>query len=109
MSMIFIRLGFWSLVVVVVAYVFAETLPESPLAEMITGDLLALATKIAFGIIGLGLLVGLAEKLWGLRRHKCKTCGRTIPSTQLYCRLHLNAVREEEDIRHRTMNTKLPD
>lgn len=108
--MTIIRLGIWSLVLIMVVYVFTETAPDSPVAEIITGELLALLTKISFGIVALGLVVGLIEKLWGMRRRKCKTCGRPIPSTAIYCRLHLKEVLEEEDLlTRRTMDTKLPD
>lgn len=108
MSMTLIRLGVWSLVVILAAYVLTETVPDSAIARVITGQLLFLLTQIALGVVALGLLIALGEKLWNLRRRKCKTCGRPIPSTQIYCRLHLNEVLEEEDLRHRTMNTKLP-
>ena len=109
MSMTLIRVGVWSLVVILAAYVLVETVPDSVIAEIITGQVLLLATQIALGIVVLGLVMALIEKLWNLRRRKCKTCGRPIPSTQIYCRLHLNEVLEEEDLRRRTMNTKLPE
>lgn len=107
--MILLRLGLWSLVIIVVAYVFTETAPKSPVAEIITDQLLYLLAKVALALVGLGLIVGMGEKMWKRRRRKCRTCGRPIPSTALYCRLHLNEVLEEEDFRHRTMNTKLPE
>lgn len=107
--MIILRLGLWSLVFIVVAYVFTETAPESPVAEIVTEQLLYLLAKVAVALVVLGIIIGTAEKMWRGRPRKCKTCGRRIPSTALYCRLHLNEVLEEEDFRHRTMNTKLPE
>ncbi|MBW3671323.1 MAG: hypothetical protein KY432_06580 [Acidobacteria bacterium] len=109
MSMIILRLGLWSLVFILVAYVFTETSPESPVAEIVTEQLLYLLARVAVALVALGLIIGTAEKMWKGRPHKCKTCGQRIPSTALYCRLHLNEVLEEEDFRHRTMNTKLPE
>lgn len=109
MSIVILRTGLWSLVVILVAYVFTETLPDSPVAELVTGQLLYLLTQIALGVIALGLVVGLVEKFWMGRPGKCRTCGQKIPSKALYCRRHLNEVLEEEDFRHRTMNTKLPE
>lgn len=109
MSVSILRLGLWSLVTLLVTYVLAESAPQSPVGEFLTNELLFTLGAIVLGIIALGLIVGLVEKARFQSRNRCRTCGRKIPATAIYCRIHLNEVLEEEDLRHRTMNTRLPE
>ncbi len=107
--MAILRAALWSLVAILALYVFTATLPDSPVAAVVTGELLFLLTKVALATLALGAIAALVEKLWKERPGKCQTCGRSIPPKAIFCRLHLNQVLEEEDLRRRTMNVKLPE
>ncbi|MDX1582588.1 MAG: hypothetical protein R3338_03225 [Thermoanaerobaculia bacterium] len=107
MSATILRVGLWSLVAILVAYLLAET--SQPVAGVIPDGLLMLLTQVAFGLIALGLIVWIFEKAGFGRRSRCQICGVKIPPKSIYCRPHLNEVMEEEDLRQRTMNVRLPD
>lgn len=109
MSSTFLRLGLWLLVLVMAAYILKETFYEFPLYEIIEDDLLLLILKMAGGIIVIGIALRFFERLSPGARSKCAECGAKVTGNAIYCRLHLNQVLEEEDLRHRTMNTRLPD
>lgn len=109
MSAIILRIGLWALVALIVTYVLKDTAGDSAIAGAIGDNLLFLLIQIALGVVALGIVVRLVERAGFEGKNRCGVCRRKIPAKTLYCRDHLNEVVEEEDLRHRTMNTRLPD
>lgn len=109
MSAFILRVGLWALVAIIATYVLKETASDSAIASAIEDDLLWLIAQIAVGVIALGIVVRLAERVGFGSKNRCRVCRTKIPPKALYCRDHLNEVLEEEDLRTRTMNTRLPE
>jgi hypothetical protein len=93
-----LRLGLWTLILVLATYVFRESMAEPKIAELIPGHMLAQAL-----VVGVILLVaGFITRLLGGKRttttkNRCTVCRTPIPPGAIYCRAHLRAILHEED------------
>ncbi len=98
MSTTLLRLGLWTLIVVLALYVLAETYNEEPWAEMIPHAMLgqALVVSIVVTIVGVVLRI-LGKGADVVRRNRCRVCRTTIPTGALYCRAHLRTILHDED------------
>lgn len=110
MSVLLLRAGLWGFVLVLALYVISEAAPASPVAEMVTAAMLIRLAQVAGGILALGAIVGVGERMWPSRKGQCRVCRKKVQKPgAVYCKQHLNAVLEEEDLRTRTLNVRIPD
>jgi predicted nucleic acid-binding Zn ribbon protein len=104
MSSTLLRLGLWIIVIVVALYVVHETFEDSPIAEMVSMDLMTKALMVGGAAIALGFVLRLFEKgTKAVIKHRCAVCRTPIPQGAIYCRAHLrNILHEEDDRTHMT-------
>ena len=100
-----LRLGLWTLILVLAAYVLRETFAEQGIAELITTAMLSQALLVG----GVLLVAGVVLRVLGkgaevVGKNRCRVCRAPIPSGALYCRAHLRSILHDEDDRtHGTM------
>lgn len=98
MSSTLLRLGLWTLILVLALYVLAETYAEAPWSEMIPRPMLgqALAVSLVVTLAGVVLRI-LGKGADVVRKNRCRVCRTTIPNGAMYCREHLRNILHEED------------
>ncbi len=107
MSTTVLRLGLWTLILVLAAYVLRETFAEQSFAELITTSLLTHALILAGIVILAGLVLrvlGIGAKVVG--KNRCRVCRTPIPAGAMYCRAHLRSILYEED--EKTHSARIP-
>ena len=97
MSTTLLRLGLWTLVLVLAVYVIRETYAEQPIAELIPTPMLQQAMVLA----GILLAAGVVTRILGkgaavVTKNRCKVCRTPIPSGAIYCRAHLRSILHDE-------------
>ena len=98
MSTTLLRLGLWTLILVMVLYVLITTYPEQPWVELIPTQMLQQALVLAGAVIVLGLvlrILGVGAKV--VTKNRCRICRTPIVSGAIYCREHLRNILSEED------------
>ena len=98
MSTTLLRLGLWTLILVLALYVLATTYAEEPWAELIPMEMLQQALVLAGAVIVLGLITRMLDK--GAKvvvKNRCRVCRTPIPSGALFCRAHLRSIIQDED------------
>lgn len=98
MSTTLLRLGLWTLILVLALYVLATTYEEQPWAELISMQMLQQALILAGAVIVLGLIARIFDK--GVRvvaKNRCRVCRTAIAPGALFCRTHLRSIIHEED------------
>ena len=104
MSSTLLRLGLWIIIIVLALYVIHETYENSPIAEVVSMDLMQKALMVGGAALALGVILRIFEK--GTRavvKNRCTVCRTPIPSGAIYCRAHLrNILHEEDDRTHMT-------
>ncbi len=97
-----LRLGLWTLILVLALYVLASTYSEERWAEMIPMAMLVQAMTLAVILIVAGIvlrILGVGVK--AVSKNRCRVCRTPIPPGALYCRAHLRSIlHEEEDKTH---------
>ncbi|HKR63262.1 MAG TPA: hypothetical protein VJZ00_05980 [Thermoanaerobaculia bacterium] len=102
-----LRLGLWTLILVLALYVLAATYPDEPFAELIPAPMLQQALVVAVVLI----VAGIVLRLLGVGvaavkpRNRCRVCRTEIPHGAIYCRAHLRTILQEED--ERTHHTRI--
>lgn len=98
MSDTILRLGLWTLILVLALFVLAETFHGEPISEMIPHKMLqqSLVVAVALIIVGVALRI-LGKGASAVSRNRCKVCRTTIPSGAIYCREHLRTILHDED------------
>jgi hypothetical protein len=95
-----LRLGLWTLILVLVLYVLATTYEHEPWTELIPLRMLQQAVVLSGGLIALGIVLRILGKgADAVRKNRCRVCRTPIPPGAIYCRAHLRAVLHEEDDR----------
>jgi predicted nucleic acid-binding Zn ribbon protein len=98
MSTTLLRLGLWTLILVMAVYVLATTYEEEPWAEMIPMEMLQQALIVAGAVIVLGLVARMFDKsVKVVTKNRCRVCRTPIPSGALFCRAHLRSIIQDED------------
>lgn len=98
MSTTLLRLGLWTLILVLALYVVDMTYPDTPAAELITGPLLTQALTLAVFVIIAGIVVRILGKgAQAVSKNRCRACRTPIPPGAIYCRQHLRTILAEED------------
>lgn len=99
MATTLLRLGLWTVILVLVLYVLATTYPDEAWAEMIPMAMLQQALTLGIAVVGIGIVMRVLGK--GAKvvatKNRCQICRRPIASGALYCRQHLRSIIEEED------------
>ncbi len=94
-----LRLGLWTLILVLALYVVDITYPDEPIAELITPELLGQAGSLAVVVIVAGIAVRIlgsgAKAVAG--KNRCRVCRTAIPPGAIYCRAHLRSIIADED------------
>src|SRR4051812_30380830 len=107
MSSTLLRLGLWTLVLVLVGWVIQQSFEESAIAEYVQVDMLRKALLVSAGLILAGIIFRVFEK--GAKRvvkTRCKVCRTPVPHGAIYCRAHLRSVLHQEDERTHATRTR---
>ena len=106
MSTTILRLGLWTLIIVLALYVLASTYAHEPWAEMIPMPMLQQALVLAGALIVLGIVLRVLGKgADAVKKNRCQVCRTPVPPGAIYCRAHLRTLLAEED--DRTHATKV--
>jgi hypothetical protein len=98
MSTTLLRLGLWTLIIVLALYVLAESNPEEPWAELIPRTMLAQAMVVSIIVTLAGTVLRVLGKGADVvLKNRCRVCRTPIPSGAIYCRAHLREILHEED------------
>lgn len=97
-----LRLGLWTVILVLALYVLKETYPDQPFGEMIQASMLQQILVVAVAVIAVGVVMRLFGKgAEAVNKNRCRVCRAPIVSGALYCREHLrNILHDEEDKTH---------
>lgn len=99
MSTTLLRLGLWTVILVLVLYVLASTYPDEPWAELIPMTMLQQALTLGGIVVVAGVVMRILGK--GAQavtvKARCQICRKPIPSGAIYCREHLRSILAEED------------
>lgn len=93
-----LRLGLWTLILVLALYVLASTYSAEPWTELIPARMLVQAMVLAAVLIGAGLvlrILGVGATV--VSKNRCRMCRTPIPPGAIYCRPHLRSILHEED------------
>ena len=99
MATTLLRLGLWTVILVLVLYVLASTYHEEPWAELIPMPMLQQALMLA----GVVVAAGVVAKILGMgakkvvAKNRCRVCRKPIVTGAMYCREHLRSILAEED------------
>jgi len=80
--------------------VIHESYENSPVAEMVSVDLMQKALAVGGAAVALGIILRIFDK--GKRvvsKNRCAVCRAVIPSGAIYCRAHLRNILHKEDDR----------
>ena len=99
MSTTLLRLGLWTLILVMTLYVLDTTYSEEPWTEFIETEVLQRGLYVAVAVVALGLVARLLEKGTKVvaKKNRCRVCRREIVTGAIYCREHLRSILQEED------------
>lgn len=99
MATTLLRLGLWTVILVLVLFVLATTYPEAPWAELIPMAMLQQALTVGVAVVAAGIVMRILGK--GAKvvssKNRCQICRRPIASGALYCREHLRSIIAQED------------
>lgn len=99
MSTTLLRLGLWTIILVLVLYVLVTTYPDATWAELIPMPMLQQALTLGVILVGIGVVMRILGK--GAQvvtvKNRCQVCRRPIATGAIYCREHLRSILAEED------------
>lgn len=104
MHAILLRLGLWTLILVLGLYVLRESNSDQSWAHLISGEMLVQALMLSGALV----LAGIVAKVLGkgataMSKNRCTVCRKPVPQGAIYCREHLRSIlHEEDDRRHQT-------
>ena len=99
-----LRLGLWTLILVLILYVLASTYDDTMWAEMVPAPMLVQALALSWLLIVAGIVLRiLGVGVQAVSKNRCRVCRTPIPPGAMYCRAHLRSIlHEEEDKTHST-------
>ena len=102
----FLRLGLWTVVLILGLFVAQTVYPDSRFAELMTTSMLTQGMALAVLLIIIGVVLKMFEKgKKVVSKNRCRECSKPIPPGAIFCREHLRGVLELED--RRTHNTRI--
>ena len=107
MSSTLLRVGLWTLVLILALFVVRESYADLPIAEMIPQKMLEQAMVVAAIAVVAGVALRAFEKTAkavGKGKGRCQVCSKPVPQGAIYCREHLRNMLERED--QRTHSTR---
>lgn len=106
MSSTLLRLGLWTLVLMLALFVVQATWANSSVADLITTAMIQQGLALSVVVVIAGVIVKVFEKgKKAVVKNRCRECSKPIPPGGIYCREHLRSVLELED--RRTHNTRI--
>lgn len=107
MSTTLLRLGLWTLILVLVVYVLAAAYHDAPWAELISTAMLVQVMAVAVILIVAGIVLRIVGKGAAVvSKNRCTVCRAPVPPGAIYCRAHLRAILYEEDDRTHTTRVR---
>jgi len=107
MSSTLLRLGLWTLILVLGLYVIHETYAEQQWAEMIPMRMLQQVLVVSIILVIAGILARIFDKgKKAVVKNRCRVCKTPIPSGAIFCRAHLRNILAEEDDRTHATRTR---
>lgn len=106
MATTLLRLGLWTIILVLVLYVLATSYADSTWAELISVTMLQQALVLAGVLVITGIVLrvlGVGAKV--VIKNRCRVCRTPIVSGAIYCREHLRSILADED--DKTHQTRL--
>lgn len=98
MATTLLRLGLWTVILVLVLYVLATTYPEEAWAELIPMVMLQQALMLGAVLVAVGVVFRVLGKgAKAVVKNRCQVCRRPIATGALYCREHLRSIIADED------------
>jgi len=99
MSSTLLRLGLWTVILVLALYVLVTTYPDATWSELIPMRMLQQALVVGVVVVISGTVMRLLGK--GAQavtvKNRCRVCRRSINVGAIYCREHLRSILAEED------------
>lgn len=98
MSSTLLRLGLWTLILVLSLYVIHETYSDQHWAEMIPTRMLQQALVVSGILIAAGIalrVLGVGAK--AVTKNRCRVCKTPIAVGAMFCRAHLRTILSDED------------
>ena len=93
-----LRLGLWTIILVLVVFVLATAYPDQSFAELISTNMLQHTLIVGGVLIVAGLVLRVFHKdPSGAKKNRCRVCRTPIAAGAMYCREHLRAILSEED------------
>ncbi|HEX8171816.1 MAG TPA: hypothetical protein VF824_14860 [Thermoanaerobaculia bacterium] len=104
MSTTVLRLGLWTLILVLALYVVASAYSEETWVEMIPMPMLQQVLVVSIVLIVAGIILRIFDKGASVvAKNRCRVCKTPIPAGALYCRAHLrNIIADEDERTHMT-------
>lgn len=108
MSATLMRLGLYTLVVVLGLFIVREAYPNSPVAELASYSLLYQCASLSIVVLVAGLVLRMFDKTKSaVVKRRCSVCRAPVPQGAIYCRAHLREVlTREEDLRHSSIKRR---
>lgn len=98
MSQTLLRLGLWTVLIVLAMYVLRETFADTPQAELANDEILQRVGGIGLLLIAGAAVMAVIEKLSGnVRLRRCAKCSQRVARGEIYCRRHLREVLDFQD------------
>ena len=98
MSNTLLRLGLWTVILVLALYVLDESFADEPFAEIIDASLLQKALVVGGAVIIAGMILRILEKgKKAVIKNRCRVCRTALPPGAMYCREHLRSILSDED------------
>jgi predicted nucleic acid-binding Zn ribbon protein len=93
-----LRLGLWTLILVLALFILGESFHGQPIGDMIPHAML----QQALVVTGAVLVAGIVLKILGkgaavVSKNRCRVCRTPIPTGAIYCREHLRTILSDED------------
>ena len=106
MSDTVLRLGLWTLILVLALFILGESFHDQPLGEMIPHRMLQQALVLSVALVVGGVILRfLGKGAAAVSKNRCRVCRTPIAQGAIYCREHLRTILSDED--ERTHMTKI--
>jgi len=107
MSSTLLRLGLYTILIVVVLYVLRETYEQSPVTEFIPAAMMQKVLALGGILVVVGVVTRVFEKgAKAVSKNRCSVCKTPIPAGAIYCRAHLRRILHAEDDRTHMTRTR---